>query len=283
MGSGNWFRFIICRKKSKSDRSKEPKVHSANGKSNGEGSHEAPEQARSPETNSDSQSSPGLPGMPVEEMAAARIQKAFRAYRARKAVRRIRDAGRFNILIQGHTVKKQTTGTLTYLHSWCSVQSQIRARRICMVTEGRLKQKKIENQMKLDAKLHELEVEWCGGSETMEEILSRIQQREEAAVKRERAMAYAFSHQWRANASQYLGQASYGLGKENWGWSWMERWIAARPWEVRVHSQPIHPRKTHARQASKSEKEIKVPSSVKPALPNGKVAPKVKKVAPTDD
>ena len=29
----------------------------------------------------------------------------------------------------------------------------------------------------------------------MEEILSRIQQREEAAVKRERAMAYAFSHQ----------------------------------------------------------------------------------------
>lgn len=39
------------------------------------------------------------------------------------------------------------------------------------------------------------QVEWCGGSETMEEILSRIQQREEAAVKRERAMAYAFSHQ----------------------------------------------------------------------------------------
>lgn len=29
----------------------------------------------------------------------------------------------------------------------------------------------------------------------MEEILQRIQQREEAAVKRERAMAYAFSHQ----------------------------------------------------------------------------------------
>jgi hypothetical protein len=29
----------------------------------------------------------------------------------------------------------------------------------------------------------------------MDEILSRIQQREEAAVKRERAMAYAFNHQ----------------------------------------------------------------------------------------
>ena len=29
----------------------------------------------------------------------------------------------------------------------------------------------------------------------MDEILARIQQREDAAVKRERAMAYAFNHQ----------------------------------------------------------------------------------------
>ncbi|XVF78715.1 hypothetical protein PTKIN_Ptkin14bG0157800 [Pterospermum kingtungense] len=281
MGSGNWFRSIICLKKSKSSRSKEAKVHSANEKSNGGGEeiHETPEEARSPATTGGSQGSPGLPGTPIEERAAARIQKAFRAFRARKAVRRLRDAGRFNILIQGHTVKKQTTTTLGILHSWCNIQSQIRARRICMVTEGRLKQKRMENQMKLEAKLHELEVEWCGGSETMEEILFRLQQREEAGVKRERAMAYAFSHQWRANASQYLGQATYGMGKENWGWSWMERWIAARPWEVRVNSQPIRLRKTHSRQASKSEKEMK---GAKQALPNGKAAPKVKKVAPND-
>jgi len=38
-------------------------------------------------------------------------------------------------------------------------------------------------------------VEWCSGSETKKEILSRLHQREEAAVKRERTMAYAFSHQ----------------------------------------------------------------------------------------
>ncbi|OMP12639.1 hypothetical protein COLO4_02927 [Corchorus olitorius] len=292
MGSGNWFRAFICIKKSKTSKSKQAKtpltqVHSTNGKSNGSeasNNNVAEDQARSPATTAGSQSSPIiLAGLPVEEIAARRIQKAFRAHRARKTVRRLRDAGRFNILIQGHTVKKQTSSTLNYLHSWCNVQSQIKARRICMVTEGRLKQKRIENQLKLEAKLQELEVEWCGGSETMEEILSRIQQREEAAVKRERAMAYAFSHQWRANASQYLGQASYGLGRENWGWSWMERWIAARPWEVRVHSQPIHPRKAnHARQGSKSEKEMKAPGSVKPALPNGKVAPRVKKIAPTD-
>ena len=38
-------------------------------------------------------------------------------------------------------------------------------------------------------------MEWNGGSETMEEVMARIHQREEAAGKRERAMAYAFSHQ----------------------------------------------------------------------------------------
>lgn len=40
-----------------------------------------------------------------------------------------------------------------------------------------------------------LQVEWSNGPETMEEVLARIHLREEAAVKRERAMAYAFSHQ----------------------------------------------------------------------------------------
>jgi len=43
------------------------------------------------------------------------------------------------------------------------------------------------------------QVEWCGGPETMEEIVSRMQQREEATNKRERAMAYAFYHQVRLN------------------------------------------------------------------------------------
>lgn len=38
-------------------------------------------------------------------------------------------------------------------------------------------------------------MEWSGGSDTMDRALSRIHQREEAALKRERAMAYAFTHQ----------------------------------------------------------------------------------------
>lgn len=42
-----------------------------------------------------------------------------------------------------------------------------------------------------------MQVEWSSGPETMDDILNRIQQREAASAKRERTMAYAFSHQAR--------------------------------------------------------------------------------------
>ncbi|OIW11571.1 hypothetical protein TanjilG_26937 [Lupinus angustifolius] len=42
---------------------------------------------------------------------------------------------------------------------------------------------------------HSFMVEWCNGHETMAEILSRLQRREEAVINRKRAMAYAFTHQ----------------------------------------------------------------------------------------
>lgn len=211
-------------------------------------------------------------------------------------------ARRFNSLIQGHTLRNQTSTALNVMHSWCDIQSQIRERRLFMVTQGRLQHKRLENRLKLEIKLHELEVEWCGGSETMEEILAKIQQREEATVKRERAMAYAFSHQvnetyigrfvfyitcdssnilvfvflqWRANATQYLGQASFNLGKESWGWSWKERWIAARPWEIRAQCHVIKPIKP-AKKPEKSSPNV-TKTSTKPGFQNTKEVENSKK------
>ncbi|XP_043703150.1 protein IQ-DOMAIN 10-like isoform X2 [Telopea speciosissima] len=203
--------------------------------------------------------------------------------KARKTLRHLKGIVRLQALTKVYTVKKQASTTLNYLHSWGRIQSQIRARRISMVTEGRIKQKKLENQLKLDAKLHELQVEWCGGSETMEDILARMHQREEAAVKRERAMAYAFSHQWRANSSQNQGQFAYELGKANWGWSWIERWIAARPWESRVPISPS-PKKIQSKQTDKvgrttSLPTVKISVSFKPTLSNGKGPTKARRLS----
>lgn len=70
----------------------------------------------------------------------------------------VKGSVRFQELVQDHTVKNQSMSALHHIHSWSRIQDQIRARRLCMVTEARIKQKKLENQLKLEAKLHELEV-----------------------------------------------------------------------------------------------------------------------------
>jgi hypothetical protein len=82
----------------------------------------------------------------------------FSHFQARKAVQRLKGAVRFNVQIHGQDTQKQASSTLSHIHSWSNIQTQIRARRHHMVTEGRIKQKKLENQLKLDAKLQELEV-----------------------------------------------------------------------------------------------------------------------------
>ncbi|KAM3382563.1 protein IQ-DOMAIN 10 isoform X1 [Capsicum galapagoense] len=228
----------------------------------------------------------------TEITAAIKIQTAFRAHlvtihNARKALQRVRGAVRFQGVIEGLSVNNQISGTFKQIHCWSKIQSEIRARRLIMVTQGHNKQKKIQNQQKLEAKLHELEVEWSSSAETIEEILQKLQQREEAAIKRERAMAYAFSHQWRANSNQYFGQAYYDLGKESWGWSWMERWIAVRPWETRVQTNPIISKTSHSHQVAKITSKatsllgpLKLVVSVKnPSILSGKESTRGRKLS----
>lgn len=219
----------------------------------------------------------------TQDVAATTIQSAFRAYKARKALRGLKGIDRFRgVIEEGHySVKNQGMSALNQIHFWSRIQTEIRARWLGMVVESRARQKKLENQFKLDSKLHELEVEWSGGPETMEEILNRIQYRETAAAKRERTMAYAFSHQWRANSNQYFGQSYYDLSKESWGWSWKERWVAVRPWEKRYQSSPTPIKKAEAKQKTS---EVPNPATTKPtvklALSNGKVSTHSKKMSP---
>ncbi|KAL2321094.1 hypothetical protein Fmac_030063 [Flemingia macrophylla] len=243
MASGDWFKTIISLRKSKEGRPKKVKTKNYRGKKS------------SGLANGSKCENPVSDGVSVETIAATRIQTAFRAYKARKYLRRLKGFTKLKTQTQGYTVQKQAITTITYLHSWSKIQAEIRTRRICMVTEDRIRRKKLHSQLKLEAKIHDLEVEWCGGSETMEAILARLHLREAAAVKRERTMAYAFSHQWRANSSQGLG--NYELGKASWSWSWKDRWIAVRPWEIRVPVATTSPRKDQNRKSSKVEKDKK--------------------------
>ncbi|RDX64340.1 Protein IQ-DOMAIN 1 [Mucuna pruriens] len=275
MGSGDWFKTIISLRRSKQGRSKKAKGILAQEKLNASKSNNYTGKESSGLANGIKSENLVPAGVSVETIAATRIQTAFRAYKARKALRRMRGFTKLKTLTEGYSVKKQASTAITYLHSWSKIQAEIRVRRICMVTEDKIRKKKLESQLKLEAKLHDLEVEWCGGSETMEEILGRIHHREEAAVKRERAMAYAFSHQWRANSSQSQLLGNYELSKANWGWSWKERWIAARPWESRVPSLAVNLKKPQSSkvQKDKNTSTPKTPVSAKPPSPNAKGTP----------
>lgn len=107
---------------------------------------------------------------------------------------------------------------------------------------------------------------WCDRKGTVDDIKTKLQLRQEGAFKRERALAYAlaqkvtncvhtqqsclssclnwssgFVQQWRSTASSNLktnSSISYlksqEFDKNSWGWSWLERWMAARPWETRL-------------------------------------------------
>ncbi|KAI7740878.1 hypothetical protein M8C21_021978 [Ambrosia artemisiifolia] len=228
MGSGDWLKNIVSLNKArklKSNKTKDFSLHEKNGyilKSEPKKSvknvkrhHEAV-------------------GMLSEDIAATRIQTAFRGFKARKFYCNSKRIVRLQMLMEGDFGKKQTSNTLRNLQSWNRIQSQIRTSRLAMVENNGIKQRKIENQLRGDAKVGDHEVEWKGSHHTMTEALARKKQREEATIKRERAMAYAFSHQWRARSHSNLDTNDSNLATYNWGWSWMERWIAAQPWESRA-------------------------------------------------
>jgi hypothetical protein len=77
---------------------------------------------------------------------------------ARKTLRCLKGLKRLRIVGHSNPVNKQTTATLSYIQSWNKLQAELTHRRAFMVTEGRNRKKKEENQVKLDAKLQNLQV-----------------------------------------------------------------------------------------------------------------------------
>ncbi|MFS7924530.1 hypothetical protein Hanom_Chr03g00273671 [Helianthus anomalus] len=109
------------------------------------------------------------------------------------------------------------------------VQARVKARRVCLSLDQSSHQQQLQNE----AHVQETEVGWCDSVGSVEEIQAKLIKRREAAAKRERAMAYALAHQWQARSRQQTTQSGFEPDKSNWGWNWLERWMAVRPWENR--------------------------------------------------
>ncbi|KAK6143439.1 hypothetical protein DH2020_023787 [Rehmannia glutinosa] len=207
-------------------------------------------------------------GKSKEEIAAIKIQTAFRGYLARRALRALRGLVRLKSLVDGPTVKRQTANTLKCMQTLSRVQSQIQSRRIRMLEENRALQRQL--LQKRAKELESLRIcnvggmqgeavtkpqggqwrppeileksrdilmgeEWDDSLQSKEQVEASLLHKYEAAMRRERALAYSYTHQqtWKKSAKPTT-LLFMDPTNPHWGWSWLDRWMSAGPCETQT-------------------------------------------------
>ncbi|CAL0326807.1 unnamed protein product [Lupinus luteus] len=173
-------------------------------------------------------------GKPKDEVAAIKIQTAFRRYLARRALRALRGLVRLKSLMEGAIVKRQATSTLRSMQTLARVQSQIQSRRIRMLEENQALQRQLLQKHAKELESMRIGEKWDDSLQSKEQIESKLLSKYEAAMRRERALAYSFIHQKNGKTTcRSINPMFMDPTNPSWGWSWLERWTAARTWEAR--------------------------------------------------
>ncbi|XP_038691390.1 protein IQ-DOMAIN 14-like [Tripterygium wilfordii] len=174
------------------------------------------------------------PTLRYRHASATKIQAAYRGYTARRSFRALKGLVRLQGVVRGQNVKRQTSNAMKYMQLLVRVQSQIQLRRIQMLENQARSQSQYRNDKELESTLGKWNMsqaseagneDWDDSTLTKEEIEARLQRKVDAVVKRERAMAYAYSHQlWKANPDSNLKPLTeIRSGGFPWWWNWLER------------------------------------------------------------
>ncbi|KAI5060865.1 hypothetical protein GOP47_0023370 [Adiantum capillus-veneris] len=163
-----------------------------------------------------------------EEQAAVKIQAAIRRYLAAKRVSQALQAlVRLQALFRGRLVRKQAAAALRCIQALVKVQALARGRRVRSSELGQLIQRHIQQSRQQKKKPAD---GWVSSTATLEQLQAKAQSKQDAVMKRQRALVYAFSEQLnRGSSKQNSSVLGYQPDKSHWGWVWLERWMAVQP------------------------------------------------------
>ncbi|CAA3028560.1 IQ-DOMAIN 14 [Olea europaea subsp. europaea] len=158
-----------------------------------------------------------------QHLSAIKIQAAYRGYLERRSFRTLRVLVRLQGVVRGQNVKRQTMNAMKQMQLLVRVQTQIQSRRIQMLENTALQRQAHRNGVESNQQAGQKE-DWDDSLLTKEEIEARIRKKVEAVIKRERSMAYAYSHQlWKANSKSAQTALDIRSSSSPWWWNWLER------------------------------------------------------------